>query len=85
LVIGCGLCAQNCPHGNIKLHPFEVMIDDPERAGRKKAASSRKLRRAICAHTERAELRVARVRMTAAHRVDPRTFFADMLGQGHSK
>ena len=22
--IGCGLCAKNCPYGNINLHPFEV-------------------------------------------------------------
>src|SRR2546421_9362620 len=36
--IGCGLCAQNCPYGNINLHPFEVMVEDPERTGRKQAA-----------------------------------------------
>ena len=22
--IGCGLCANNCPYGNINMHPFEV-------------------------------------------------------------
>ena len=28
--IGCGLCAENCPYGNINLHPFNVMADDPD-------------------------------------------------------
>jgi len=40
--IGCGLCAQNCPYGNINLHPFEVMVDDPERAGRKEGGHQAK-------------------------------------------
>ena len=31
--IGCGLCANNCPYGNINLHPFAVEADDPERPG----------------------------------------------------
>src|SRR5262245_57582153 len=26
--IGCGLCARNCPYGNINLHPFEVMTEE---------------------------------------------------------
>jgi len=26
--IGCGLCARNCPYGNINLHPFEVLAED---------------------------------------------------------
>ncbi len=52
--IGCGLCARNCPYGNINLHPFEVMADDPEHAGRQKAtikqkATSCDLCTAICA------------------------------------
>jgi Fe-S-cluster-containing hydrogenase component 2 len=35
--IGCGLCATQCPYGNINLHPFMVEGDDPEQPGRKKA------------------------------------------------
>ena len=26
--IGCGLCASNCPYGNINMHPFQVQVDD---------------------------------------------------------
>ena len=35
--IGCGLCANQCPYGNINLHPFTVMGEDPEHPGRRKA------------------------------------------------
>jgi len=27
--IGCGLCATNCPYGNINLHPFPAELNDP--------------------------------------------------------
>ncbi len=36
--IGCGVCAENCPYGNINMHAFEVRIPDPARPGYKKAA-----------------------------------------------
>ena len=36
--IGCGLCANNCPYGNINLHPFPVELDDPAHPGRKSPA-----------------------------------------------
>ena len=49
--IGCGLCARNCPYGNINLHPFEVLADDPENAGRKKAAIKQKATSCdLCTH-----------------------------------
>ncbi len=32
--IGCGLCAQNCPYGNINMHGFPERIDDPEHPGK---------------------------------------------------
>jgi CRP-like cAMP-binding protein/Fe-S-cluster-containing dehydrogenase component len=35
--IGCGLCAKNCPYGNINMHGVEQKRDDPEHPGRKKA------------------------------------------------
>ena len=83
--IGCGLCAQNCPYGNINLHPFEVMVDDPERPGRKKAAIKQKATSCdLCTHLKEPSC-VYACPHDAAHRVDPRTFFADMLGQGSTK
>src|SRR2546425_1062842 len=83
--IGCGLCAQNCPYGNINLHPFEVMIDDPERAGRKKAAIKQKATSCdLCTHLKEPSC-VYACPHDAAHRVDPRTFFAEILGQGPGK
>jgi CRP-like cAMP-binding protein/Fe-S-cluster-containing hydrogenase component 2 len=35
--IGCGKCAENCPYGNINMHPFPTgeMAPDPDRPGRK--------------------------------------------------
>src|SRR6266403_1290260 len=32
--IGCGLCARNCPYGNINMHPFTVMAESLEAPGR---------------------------------------------------
>src|SRR5438132_3987606 len=38
--IGCGLCARNCPYGNINLHPFDVMTGSVgQKATVKKATS----------------------------------------------
>src|SRR5579864_4161149 len=49
--IGCGLCARNCPYGNINLHPFEVLADDLENAGRKKAVIKQKATSCdLCTH-----------------------------------
>jgi Fe-S-cluster-containing hydrogenase component 2 len=52
--IGCGKCAENCPYGNINMHPFPqtvvdektgkevpVMVDDPE-TGRRVAVMQQK-------------------------------------------
>ncbi len=36
--IGCGVCAENCPYGNINMHSFRVLTEDPERRGYTKAA-----------------------------------------------
>lgn len=80
--IGCGLCARNCPYGNINLHPFEVMTEDPERPGRKKAAVQQKATSCdLCTHLKEPSC-VYACPHDAAHRVDPRVFFAEMLGQG---
>jgi CRP-like cAMP-binding protein/Fe-S-cluster-containing hydrogenase component 2 len=70
--IGCGLCARNCPYGNINLHPFEVMADDPEHAGRQKAAIKQKATSCdLCTHLKEPSCEYA-CPHDAAHRVDPR-------------
>jgi CRP-like cAMP-binding protein/Fe-S-cluster-containing dehydrogenase component len=80
--IGCGLCARNCPYGNINLHPFEVLADDPDRPGRKKAMIKPKATSCdLCTHLKEPSC-VYACPHDAAHRVDPKTFFADMIGQG---
>ena len=83
--IGCGLCARNCPYGNINLHPFEVLADDPENAGRKKAVIKQKATSCdLCTHLKEPSC-VYACPHDAAHRVDPKIFFAEMLGQGGTK
>jgi CRP-like cAMP-binding protein/Fe-S-cluster-containing dehydrogenase component len=83
--IGCGLCARNCPYGNINLHPFEVMAEDPEHPGHKKAAVKQKATSCdLCTHLQEPSC-VYACPHDAAHRVDPRTFFSTMLSQGSGK
>jgi CRP-like cAMP-binding protein/Fe-S-cluster-containing dehydrogenase component len=63
--IGCGLCAKNCPYGNINMHPFSASV--------RKAASCD-----LC--TEHAEPScVYACPHDAAHRVDPNQFFAALV------
>jgi CRP-like cAMP-binding protein/Fe-S-cluster-containing dehydrogenase component len=83
--IGCGLCANNCPYGNINLHPFEVMVDDLNVSGRKKAVTKQKATSCdLCTHLKEPSC-VYACPHDAAHRVDPKTFFVEMLGQGGAK
>jgi CRP-like cAMP-binding protein/Fe-S-cluster-containing hydrogenase component 2 len=83
--IGCGLCARNCPYGNINLHPFEVMVEDLERPGRQKAVVKQKATSCdLCTHLKEPSC-VYACPHDAAHRVDPRTFFSEMLGGGAAK
>jgi len=78
--IGCGLCAQNCPYGNINLHPFTVQSDDPEHPGRKRAVVRKKATSCdLC--TDHAEPScVYACPHDAAHRVEPRQFFGALVG-----
>ena len=83
--IGCGLCARNCPYGNINLHAFEVLADDPQNPGRKKAVIKQKATSCdLCTHLKEPSC-VYACPHDAAHRVDPKAFFADMLGRGGAK
>ena len=80
--IGCGLCARNCPYGNINLHPFEVLADDPEHAGRKKATVKQKATSCdLCTHLKEPSC-VYACPHDAAHRVDPKRFFAEIVEAG---
>lgn len=83
--IGCGLCAQNCPYGNINLHPFQAEIDDPAQAGGKIAVVKQKATGCdLC--LEHAEPScVYACPHDAAHRVDPQQFFAGMLGEARAE
>jgi CRP-like cAMP-binding protein/Fe-S-cluster-containing dehydrogenase component len=42
--IGCGKCAENCPYGNINMHPFPTgqTMDDPDHPGHRKAVVQQK-------------------------------------------
>ncbi len=73
--IGCGLCAKNCPYGNINMHPFNVMQDDPMAPGRQMAVVKQKATSCdLC--TEHAEPScVYACPHDAAHRVEPNEFF----------
>jgi CRP-like cAMP-binding protein/Fe-S-cluster-containing dehydrogenase component len=83
--IGCGLCARNCPYGNINLHPFTVLADDPEHAGRQKAVIKQKATSCdLCTHLKEPSC-VYACPHDAAHRVDPRKFFAEILAAGAVK
>ena len=80
--IGCGLCARNCPYGNINLHPFEVMAEDPERPGRKKATIKQKATSCdLCTHLKEPSC-VYACPHDAAHRVEPRQFFQEITQIG---
>jgi CRP-like cAMP-binding protein/Fe-S-cluster-containing hydrogenase component 2 len=40
--IGCGKCADNCPYGNINMHPFNELRDDQVHTGQKVAVTQYK-------------------------------------------
>ncbi len=79
--IGCGQCANNCPYGNINMHPFPVEMADPANPGRMVATTRLKATGCdLC--TDHAEPScVYACPHDAAHRVNPPQFFASMLKQ----
>src|SRR3989440_5329023 len=80
--IGCGLCARNCPYGNINLHPFEVIAEDPDHPGHKKATIKQKATSCdLCTHLKEPSC-VYACPHDAAHRVEPRQFFQEVIHQG---
>ena len=79
--IGCGLCANNCPYGNINLHPFPVELDDPANPGRKIASVRVKATSCDLCHDHAEPSCVYACPHDAAHRVNPPEFFSDLLKQ----
>jgi CRP-like cAMP-binding protein/Fe-S-cluster-containing dehydrogenase component len=80
--IGCGLCARNCPYGNLNMHPFEVKGPDPAQPSRQIASVKRKATGCdLCMEHEEPSC-VYACPHDAAHRVEPLTFFASMRGAG---
>jgi len=78
--IGCGLCAQNCPYGNINLHSFTVEVADETRPGRTRAVVREKATTCDLSRQYKEPACVYACPHGAAMRVDPRQFFADRLG-----
>jgi CRP-like cAMP-binding protein/Fe-S-cluster-containing hydrogenase component 2 len=79
--IGCGLCAENCPYGNINMHPFNVFTDVPGMPGMKKAMVKQKATSCdLCSEFAEPSC-VYACPHDAAHRVNPRAFFANLLKQ----
>ncbi|MEO5926752.1 MAG: cyclic nucleotide-binding domain-containing protein [Bryobacteraceae bacterium] len=79
--VGCGLCAKNCPYGNINMHPFQVTSGDANvvKAVTKTKATSCDL----C--TDQAEPScVYACPHDAAHRVEPNVFFRDLIGKAEN-
>jgi len=77
--IGCGLCANNCPYGNINLHPFPVELDDPEHPGRMIAGMRQKATSCDLCHDHDEPSCVYACPHDAAHRVNPPEFFGGLL------
>jgi CRP-like cAMP-binding protein/Fe-S-cluster-containing hydrogenase component 2 len=83
--IGCGLCADNCPYGNINMHPFDVFADVPGSPGKKKAMVKQKATSCdLCSEFAEPSC-VYACPHDAAHRVNPRQFFAGLLQQSADK
>lgn len=73
--IGCGLCARNCPYGNINMHPFETMEDDHKNPGQMKAVVKKKATTCDLCTDLKEPACVYACPHDAAHRVNPREFF----------
>jgi CRP-like cAMP-binding protein/Fe-S-cluster-containing hydrogenase component 2 len=76
--IGCGLCASNCPYGNLNMHPFEVKSADPAQPSRQIASVKRKATGCDLCMEHAEPSCVYACPHDAAHRVEPLTFFASM-------
>jgi CRP-like cAMP-binding protein/Fe-S-cluster-containing hydrogenase component 2 len=73
--VGCGLCANNCPYGNITIHEFDREGHDVDGHEKVRKATSCDL-----CHDHEEPSCVYACPHDAAHRVKPNEFFAQLLG-----
>jgi CRP-like cAMP-binding protein/Fe-S-cluster-containing hydrogenase component 2/ferredoxin len=71
--IGCGRCAEQCPYGNINMHPFKVQAEG--QAGKKAVLRLKATGCDLCTELEEPSC-VYACPHNAAMRVEPREFFA---------
>jgi len=76
--IGCGLCANNCPYGNLNMHPFQVLAPDAAQPGRQIARTQRKATGCDLCMEHAEPSCVYACPHDAAHRVEPLQFFASL-------
>ncbi len=77
--IGCGLCANNCPYGNINMQPFNVATEDPaDPAHRIVAVKTKATACNLCPEDDEPNC-VYACPHDAAHRVNPREFFSELV------
>jgi CRP-like cAMP-binding protein/Fe-S-cluster-containing dehydrogenase component len=77
--IGCGLCASNCPYGNINMQPFQVQSPDPAQAGKMIAEVRTKATACNLCQDQEEPSCVYACPHDAAHRVNPREFFSQLV------
>jgi CRP-like cAMP-binding protein/Fe-S-cluster-containing hydrogenase component 2 len=77
--IGCGLCARNCPYGNLNLHPFAVQVPDPAQPTRMIATTKKKATGCDLCMEHAEPSCVYACPHDAAHRVEPLAFFGSLL------
>jgi CRP-like cAMP-binding protein/Fe-S-cluster-containing hydrogenase component 2 len=76
--IGCGLCAENCPYGNISMHPYTAMEEDPDAPSGRRAVARRKAASCdLCSGLAEPSC-VYACPHDAAHRVDAVSFFGNL-------
>jgi len=79
--IGCSQCSNNCPYGNINMHPFPVQLDDPTYPGRRIADVKVKATSCDLCLDHAEPSCVYACPHDAAHRVNPPEFFGGLLKQ----
>jgi CRP-like cAMP-binding protein/Fe-S-cluster-containing hydrogenase component 2 len=77
--IGCGLCAQQCPYGNINMHSFETEAADPTSPGGRRAVVRQKATTCDLSREYAEPACVVACPHDAAMRVEPLKFFAKEL------